>query len=71
VSRRLPFLAQWRNEVRDGDLDRTAKLVAYTPSTYIGTDGKCWPSKETLAADCGIRDGPSTARSCGLSTPSS
>jgi hypothetical protein len=41
---------QWRDAIRDSDLDATAKLVAYTLSTYLNGRGEAWPSKETLAA---------------------
>jgi hypothetical protein len=43
----------WRDAVRDSDLDATAKLVAYTLSTFMNGAGTCWPSKGLLAVRCG------------------
>jgi hypothetical protein len=39
----------WREAIRDSDLDRTAKLVAYTLSTYMNGGGAAFPSKTLLA----------------------
>jgi hypothetical protein len=43
------LLVTWRNAVRDSALDSTAKLTAYTLSTYMSRDGLAWPAKTTLA----------------------
>jgi hypothetical protein len=39
----------WRDAVRDSDLDTTAKVVAFTLSTYMNGGGWCHPSKATIA----------------------
>ena len=52
MSGELPFVAHWRNAVRDSDLDQTAKLVAYTLSTFMNGHGVCWPARPTLAEAC-------------------
>jgi hypothetical protein len=49
-------VAVWRDAIRDSDLDRTAKLVAYTLSTYMSAAGKAWPSRATLALGASISD---------------
>ena len=41
----------------DSDLDRTAKLVAYTLSTYMDSNGSAVPSKATLASGAGLGSG--------------
>jgi Helix-turn-helix domain len=46
---RLSMLAQWRDAVRDSELDRTAKLVAHTLGTYADRDGVAFPSEQTIA----------------------
>src|SRR5262245_2748155 len=51
---RLPYLAVWRDSVRDSELDQVAKLVGFTLSTYMDAKGRCWPAKETLARACGM-----------------
>jgi len=50
------LLAVWRDAVRDSDLDRTAKLVAHTLSTYMNARGVAWPSRATLARGASISD---------------
>lgn len=42
--------AAWRDAVRDSDLDRTAKLVAYTIGTYMNAAGVAYPSKALIAS---------------------
>src|SRR4051812_32384832 len=42
-------LADWRDALRDSDLDRTAKLVGLVLSTYMNGSCIAWPSKITLA----------------------
>jgi len=54
VSAELSIPARWRNAIRDSDLDRTAKGVAYTLSTYMNGAGEAFPSKDTLAAGAGL-----------------
>jgi hypothetical protein len=49
VSREPLRPSAWRDAIRDSDLDRTAKLVAYTLSTYMNSEGECWPGKDLLA----------------------
>jgi hypothetical protein len=46
----------WRDTVRDSDLDKTAKLVAFVLSTYIDSDGRAFPSQDTLAAGASLSD---------------
>jgi hypothetical protein len=46
---RKSFLAEWRDAVRDSDLDSTAKLIAYTISTYMDRNGAAFPAKATIA----------------------
>jgi hypothetical protein len=45
----LPLVAAWRNAIRDSDLHRTDKLIAYTISTYMNAAGVGFPSKQTIA----------------------
>ena len=47
--RPLPYLPRWRNAVRDSDLDSTSKLVALVLSTFMDSNGRCWPSRERIA----------------------
>ncbi len=47
----------WRDAIRDSELDRTAKLVAFVVSTYMGTTGQAWPSKATIAQGAGLGAG--------------
>jgi hypothetical protein len=47
----------WRNAIRDSDLDRTAKLVAYTISTYMNGAGEAFPGKGTIAVGAGLGKG--------------
>lgn len=57
MSGRKPPLAVWRDAVRDSGLDSTAKLVAYTLSTYMsGGFPSAYPAVGTLAARCGLVD---------------
>ena len=53
---RKPLVAVWRDAVRDSDLDRTAKLVAYTLSTYVNRFGRAWPSRSSLAKGSSLTD---------------
>lgn len=48
----LPVIAEWRNAIRDSDLDATAKLVALVLSTYMNSAGECYPARATLAKNC-------------------
>jgi Helix-turn-helix domain len=50
----LPFVAKWRNAVRDSGMSSTTKLVGLVLSTYMSADGRCWPSKQTIADGCGL-----------------
>src|SRR2546423_12170186 len=40
--------------VRDSSASRTAKLVAYTLSTYMDRRGVAWPSQALLASGCSL-----------------
>src|SRR5207249_250846 len=42
------------NIVRDSAASRTAKLVAYTLSTYMNREGVAWPSQAILASGCSL-----------------
>lgn len=53
----LSIPAVFRNAIRDSDLDRTAKLVAFTLSTYMDSQGSAFPSKATLAAGASLGRG--------------
>ena len=53
---RKSLLAVWRDAVRDSELDRTAKLVAHTLSTYLNGNGHGFPSQRTLAAGASLSD---------------
>lgn len=50
----LSLLARWRNAVRQSDLDRTAKLVAYTIGTYMDVGGFAFPAKTTIATGASL-----------------
>lgn len=43
----------WMRAVRDSDLPRDLKTTAWALGLRSGKDGRCWPSYETLAKDCG------------------
>jgi len=46
----LPYLARWRNAVRESDrLDTTAVAVLYTISTYANKHGEAFPGKPLIA----------------------
>lgn len=47
----------WRNAIRDSDLDRTAKLVCFVISTYMNGKGEAYPAKETIASGAGLGKG--------------
>lgn len=47
----------WREAIRDSELDRTAKLVAYTISTYMNASGEAFPSKPTIARGASLGQG--------------
>ena len=44
----------WRDAIRDSDLDRTAKLVAFVVSIYMNGQGWAFPSKATIAEGCNL-----------------
>jgi Helix-turn-helix domain len=44
-------VAQWRNALRESGLDRAALIVGLVLSTYMNAHGRCWPAKDTIAAD--------------------
>ena len=48
-------VAAWRDAVRDSGLDKTAKLVAHTLSTYMNGAGTAFPSKATLARGASLK----------------
>jgi hypothetical protein len=48
-ARVMSKVIQWRDALRDSELDRTAKLVGHTLSTYMNGQGFAHPSKTTLA----------------------
>jgi hypothetical protein len=47
----------WRNAIRDSELDRTAKLVAFVISTYLNGAGTAYPAKDTIARGAGLGSG--------------
>jgi Helix-turn-helix domain len=49
-------LADWRNAVRDSNLDTTAKTVAFVLSTYMDRAWRCFPGQDTLARGCSLSD---------------
>ena len=57
-----PLLASWRNAVRDSELDRTAKLVAFVLSTYMDGHGQAYPSMSTLAEGASLGLNRATTR---------
>lgn len=52
-----PFLADWRNAIRDSGLPRTVKLVAHTLATYMNASGHAFPSLLTLATGASLGRG--------------
>jgi len=48
VTRRL--LARWRDQIRDSQLDASAKVTAFVLSSYMDANGEAWPAQQTLAA---------------------
>jgi hypothetical protein len=54
VSRRRSRPVVWRDALRESGLDATARHVAHVLSTYMDGRGRCWPSRETLAAAVGL-----------------
>jgi DNA-binding PadR family transcriptional regulator len=49
-------VAVWRDAVRDSQLDRTSKAVAWCLSTYMDRHGHARPSRQTLAAGSSLSD---------------
>jgi len=49
---RPPYVARWRNALRDAELDATAKLAGFALATFMNADGICWPGKPRLAGAC-------------------
>ncbi len=50
-----PFVVLWRIAVHKSHLPKRAKLVAYTVSMFMDSDGKgAHPSEETLAERAGV-----------------
>jgi hypothetical protein len=50
------FVVLWREHLRESDVDRTAKLVGHTLSTYMNPEGWARVGKETLARTCSMTD---------------
>ena len=50
-------VAVWRDAVRDSELDRTAKLVGHTLSTYANANGTAYPSRRVLAEGASLGRG--------------
>jgi hypothetical protein len=44
----------WRDAIRDSELDRTAKLIAYTLSTWMNGQAEAFPGKDALADRAGV-----------------
>jgi hypothetical protein len=44
----------WRKAIRESDLDSTARLIAYTLSTWLNGKGRAYPSREEIAAGAGV-----------------
>lgn len=57
MSHELSIPARFRNAIRDSELDPTARLVAFTISTYMDSRGLAFPSKATIAAGAGLGKG--------------
>jgi Helix-turn-helix domain len=49
------LLANWRNALRDSELDTTAKAVGFVIATYADAHGVSFPSKETIAAGASLK----------------
>jgi hypothetical protein len=51
-----PLIVLWREAIRDSrELDRTAKLVAHTLSTWMNpTNGHAWPSRRSVSEGAGL-----------------
>lgn len=47
-------VTQWRIAVRESGLPSTARLACFVLSTYMNSDGECWPAIATIAAGCGL-----------------
>jgi DNA-binding transcriptional MocR family regulator len=45
---------EWQRAIRDTQLDGTTKAVAQALAVRMNGDNACWPSKPTLAQDCGF-----------------
>jgi DNA-binding transcriptional MocR family regulator len=45
---------EWQRAIRDTQLDGTTKAVGWALDARMNGDDACWPSKTTLAADCGF-----------------
>jgi Helix-turn-helix domain len=54
---KLSRTAVWRDAIRDAELDRTAKLVAFVIGTYMNAAGKAYPSKRLIAEGCALGSG--------------
>ena len=48
------LVMEWRDAVRDSDLPASVRLVAFALSTRMSSSGNAYPSKERIAADCGL-----------------
>jgi hypothetical protein len=56
VSGRKPLVAVWRDAVCDSGLDRTAKLVALSLSTFMNGSGAAYPSRATIGRRASLSD---------------
>lgn len=45
---------EWQRAIRDMPLDGTTKAIAWALAARMNGDNACWPSKPTLAQDCGF-----------------
>lgn len=44
----------WHLAIRNSKLKSSEKQVLHSMATYADPQGRCWPSKDTLAADCSM-----------------
>jgi hypothetical protein len=57
VSGRKSYVADWRDALRESELDKWSKLVGFCLSTFFNANGQGFPSRATLAAGGSVSEG--------------
>jgi Helix-turn-helix domain len=57
IQSRAPSLrTQWQVAIGESDLPATTRLVAWALSTWMNSEGFCWPQQSEIARRAGVTD---------------